>query len=231
MHKLFKLLLLGTIFPVLAIQSAFATQVHVTLTKAGTNFSYAVFNDEPTNSTLHLDAFHLVVNAPFDVVSSPAGWSFETDNLTYVDWFSSSSLPPYGNDIAPNSSKSGFVIGNKLPPELPSTSESLSYALSSWDHATTNSGQSATGAIEAPSITTVAAVFSQASVSNATFRSELLGISTYSYAIYSSTNLASWSLLKTNSAPFTIMETNTTAVPSKFYRAEFVPTVSPLEPD
>src|SRR5437660_6618208 len=56
-----------------------------------TNYSYTLFNDEPTNSTLRVNAFHLVANAPFDVTSSASGWSYVTDNATYIDWFCTNS--------------------------------------------------------------------------------------------------------------------------------------------
>src|SRR6266496_6383256 len=91
--------LLGGILSLTTVYSVCAAQVHVATTKVGTNFTYIVFNDEPTNSNLHLGTFHLVVNAPFDVAGSPAGWSFETDNQTYVNWFSADSTAPYPNDI------------------------------------------------------------------------------------------------------------------------------------
>lgn len=226
-----KQLIFGAICFASFASSGFCVEVHVALVKSGTNFSYTVFNDEPVRSAFHLDTFHLPVNASITVVSNPPGWSVDTDNLTYVNWFSSNSLAPFTNDIAPATSKSGFVISSSLPPELPTSSESFVYTLTSWDHAATNSGTSGTGLIEVPSIVSVAPVFASQAVSNMVYRCKLLGVPNYSYAVLSSTNLQTWTVLSTNFAPISIAETNMKSAPIRFFKGNFVSTNTVLQPD
>lgn len=209
-------------------QQTKALDVHVAVVQTGTNFSYTLYNDEPTNSSSHLNAFHLVANAPFEVASTPPGWDFATDSFSYVDWFASTNCgPPYTNHIAPASSLEGFAVRSKI-----SMSESLSYALTSWDHKTTNTGPGFVGSVQAPSILTVEPTLTNISTSiSNTFQFTLIGIPFYSYAIEKSTNLIDWSLLTTNSSPFTFIVTNTSSLGPGFLRALFVPDPSETPPD
>src|SRR5690242_14491710 len=85
----------------LQAQRASAVQAHIEVLQTGTNFAYAVFNDEAGGSALYLNAFHLQVRAPFDVLSSPAGWVFQTDHFTYIDWVCTNGTPPFPQDVAP----------------------------------------------------------------------------------------------------------------------------------
>jgi hypothetical protein len=214
-------------------QSLGAAQTHVVLDRSETNFAYTVFNDEPTNSSVHLYAVYLLVHAPVDISGSPVGWNFNTDHKTYVEWFNVTD-PPYSNDIPPGASLAGFVVKSMLPPQLPYTSESSSYVISTWDHAATNSTPSASGSVESPGIATVAPLFSRPSFSSGVFSSDLVGIPDYVYGIYGSTNLMDWSLLLTNISPFTVIESNSIAIPPgipRFYRANFMQPDPDFEPD
>jgi hypothetical protein len=232
MKSLFSAMFLMGILHFLSCQQVGAAlQAHVTVDNITTSFTYTVFNDEPTSSNSYLDAFHLVVNAPFDVVSSPDGWTFLTDNLTYIDWFNTNTNVPHTNDIAPASFKGGFVIRSHLPPDLPSGSDSLMFALSSWDYATTNSGPTAIGSAVAPSVTSVSAVLSNPLFSSGVFTFTLVGIPSYIYIIESSTNLAAWSAFSTNPVPSKLVLTNSSGLPSQFYRADVAPNSAGFGPD
>ncbi|HYV27658.1 MAG TPA: hypothetical protein VFA77_09010, partial [Candidatus Eisenbacteria bacterium] len=88
----------------LAGQNTNAIEAHVAVAQNGTNFNYTLFNDDPTGSQFFLSNFHLEVNAPFAVSSTPSGWDFVTDQFSYVDWYCTNSVSPYLNDVAPGAS-------------------------------------------------------------------------------------------------------------------------------
>ena len=198
----------------LAGYSANAAQGHVAVAQNLTNFTYTISNEEPPGSQLFLSNFHLESNAPFQVISSPAGWSFITDNFSYIDWFCTNTVSPFPNDVAPGALLGGFVIQSAL-----TNSESLGFALVSWQHGTTNSGPSIQGFVAAPSIPTLDATLTQPSHagSNA-FEFTVLGIPSFDYAVQSSADFVNWTPFATNSAPFRVLETNT-LWPLRFYRA------------
>jgi hypothetical protein len=210
---IFTLLVIGSV-----IHSARAVQAHVTLTQTGTNFAYTVSNDEPAQSVLLLSAFHVTANAPFNVVASPPGWTFFTDNFTYVDWLATDSPPPFTNNIPPGSSLSGFVLQSQSP-----VSEPLSYSLVSWDTSTNLCGPSIQGSIAAPSVTNLAPTLILLSDSvSPGIHFTLPEFPTFSYVIESSTNLTDWFPMTTNSAPFSFLDANAQD-PQRFYRCLFLP--------
>lgn len=120
--------------------------MHFDVNQSGSDFSYTVFNDEPASSSLYISAFHLTVDAAFVVANSPAGWDYVSDFSTYIDWFNTDAALPYPNDIAPGSSLGGFTLRSSV-----TTSESLPFTASSWDHSTDEGGPSADGSVLAPS--------------------------------------------------------------------------------
>lgn len=98
-------------------------------------WSYTIFNDEAPGSNLFISAFSLDIVAPIGVLRTPPGWRVLTDSLTYVGWYATDTAQPYPSHIAPGTSLAGFEIQSAT-----SKSESTSYALSSTDHQTGNSG-------------------------------------------------------------------------------------------
>ncbi len=122
----------------------FALQVYVDAVQAESKFIYTVFNNQPLLSPNHISIFHLAIDAPITVAMTPVGWSFETDNSTYVDWFNSDAALPYPHDIAPQASLT-FAI------ETPVTrAEILTYAVSTWDHVVDDAGPSFEDLVLAP---------------------------------------------------------------------------------
>jgi hypothetical protein len=59
--------------------------------------------------------------------------------------------------------------------------------------------------------------------SNGQFQLSLAGVPGYKYAISTSSNLINWSVLQTNTAPFTFTDTNAPGCPRRFYRAQYLP--------
>lgn len=124
---------------------------HAEVNQTGAIFAYTLFNDELVGSPNFLSLFHLDVNAPITVTSTPTGWDFVTDNSTYVDWFNTDTQLPYPNDVAPGSSLSGFTIESTV-----STSESLFYTVNSWDHGNDTPGPATQSLIGVPSVVAAA---------------------------------------------------------------------------
>jgi hypothetical protein len=201
----------------LQAQSSLAVQGHIEFVQTGTNFTYTVFNDEVAGSPLFLDAFHLQVRAPFDVVSSPAGWVFETDGFTYIDWMCTNEVPPYPQDIAPGGSLAGFALRSKV-----TGTETNSFALTTWNHGGDTSGPVFLGKILGPAILSFDGSLTNLFYSRSnTFQFDLKGIPSFSYAIQSASNLTDWTSVVTNSAPFSFADTNKAVM--RFYRPIFVP--------
>jgi len=107
---------------------------------------YTVDNLEPTGSPNYITAFGITVNAPIDILSSPTGWAFSTDNSGYVYWYNTDASLPYPNDIAPGASLSGFNIESSV-----TTAGSLDYSVYAWDHTVDGPGPASFGDILAPS--------------------------------------------------------------------------------
>ena len=121
---------------------------HVNGVQNGSTFTYTVFNDESISSSLYATTFSLTTNAPFTVISSPAGWAYETDNVSQIDWYNTDPSLPYPHDVAPGSSLSGFVIQSDI-----TTTQLLGDGVTSWDHSSDSGGSTYTGYVIAPSIT------------------------------------------------------------------------------
>jgi hypothetical protein len=217
MKALSHFVLLTAVLLLLEVQKTWATQGHIAVAQAGTNFSYTLFNDEVAGSPFYLDAFHLQVRTPFNVVSSPPGWVFETDNFTYVDWVCTNEVPPYPQDVAPGTSLAGFAIQSKV-----ASTETNIFAFTAWNHGGDTSGPVFLGKIATPAIPSLGAWLTNSFYSSSnTFHFALKGVPTFSYAIESSSNLSDWSPVVTNSAPFSVVDTNKAVM--RFYRSNFVP--------
>lgn len=125
---------------------------HVDGVQNGTLFTYTVFNDEPAGSTLFITTFSLSPNAPFTVISSPAGWDYQTDNISQIDWYNTDPVLPYPHDIAPGSSVSFVIQSNTTATEL------LGDGVTSWDHGSDSGGPSYQGNVIVPSTTGISSV-------------------------------------------------------------------------
>jgi hypothetical protein len=111
-------------------------------------WAYSVQNNEAVGSPDFVLSFALTAAAPFQVLGTPAGWSYDTDNATFVYWFSTDDIP-FSHDIAPGSSLGGFVLS--APGAV---SGSLGFTLSSWDHVLNLPGSAIGGVVLAPSMPT-----------------------------------------------------------------------------
>ena len=58
---------------------------------------------------------------------------------------------------------------------------------------------------------------------NGGFQFGVTGVPGYNYAVLGSTNLSDWTPLQTNVSPFTFVDTNAAALPTRFYRAQYLP--------
>ena len=121
---------------------------YITANQSGTNFSYTVYNDEASRKLFLAQLISSRCPGPFTVAATPDGWTFQTDNATYIDWFATNSSPPFGNDIAPGAFLGGFMLQSHDP-----SSEALGCTLVSWDSSTNVCGPSLLTAVVAPSVT------------------------------------------------------------------------------
>jgi len=206
---------LTTLLLFLSRQRVAAVEAHVVLAQDGTNFTYTLFNDDPATSREYLNALHLNPNAPFEVASTPSGWTFVTDNFSYIDWFCTNPLLANPNDVAPGASLGGFSIRSSI-----ATSEASSFAMTSWYRGLTNSGSLAEGSVKVPSVLSLASVVTNALYSTTnTFQFTVVGIPSYLYTTQSSSNVVDWVNLGTNASPFSFLETNAPRFSPRFYRA------------
>ena len=118
-----------TAFPIRLLKS------HVGVAVQPATWSFTIYNDEPTGSSLYIAAFSVDIVAPVAVTKSPPGWQMDTDYSTYVGWISTDQNLPFSGHVAPGMSLGGFEIQSATP-----RSESTSYVLTSWDHTTLQAG-------------------------------------------------------------------------------------------
>ena len=83
---------------------------HVDVSVGGGVWSYTVFNDQPSGDSSYISSFTLQIAAPISVITAPDGWTFGSDNASYVQWFNIDPSLPYPHDIAPGMSLSGFSV-------------------------------------------------------------------------------------------------------------------------
>jgi hypothetical protein len=200
------------------IPSARALNAQVEAVQNGTNFTYTVYNDEASGSTLSVDTFHLTTGAPFTVAATPDGWSFETDNSTYIEWFSTNSSPPFSDDIAPGASLGRFALQTMDP-----SSESLVSAVVSWDTSTNGCGPSLLTPVLSPSVTNLEPMLAVTTATGGGFQFFVAGYPSFSYVFQSSTNLLNWSPVTTNTCPFNIVEPASLQTPANFFDSIFFP--------
>ena len=118
---------------------------HVEVSAKPNKTSYMLFNDEQLDSPQHINTFSLDVVAPIVVTGTPKGWEVETDNRSYVLWYSAGSQLPDPNNVAPGKSLGGFEIQNPAK-----GSESTGFSLTAWNHQTNDSGLAVLGSVLSP---------------------------------------------------------------------------------
>lgn len=91
-------------------------------------WNYTIFNDEPKDSQLYISAISLAIASSITVTGTPSGWNVDTDDLTYVNWYSEDISKPYSSHIRPGNSLNGFQIKSAVTAD----SESTACFLISW---------------------------------------------------------------------------------------------------
>ncbi len=109
------------------------------------SWNYTIYNDEPRDSQQFVAGFSLTIAAPVTVTGVPKDWFVETDNLTFVAWFSVDKSIPYRSHISPGKSLRGFQLKSSI-----ANSETTPYILSSWRHDTDESGAIVTDYVATP---------------------------------------------------------------------------------
>jgi hypothetical protein len=120
---------------------------HVELTSGTGQWSYTLFNDEPSGSSNYISSFTLDVNAPISSIQAPVGWTYSTDMATFIFWSNADLALPYPHDIAPGGFLGDFVLQSSAPLSLPSD-----FTLLAWDHNQDAPGNSLSDSVLAPSI-------------------------------------------------------------------------------
>lgn len=112
-------------------------KAHIQATIEPSSWNYTIYNDEPKGSSQNIAGFSLTIATPVIVTGTPPNWIVESDNTTYVTWFSTDENPPYSNHVRPGESLEGFQIKSQNPTEL---SESTPYVLTAWREDTNEAG-------------------------------------------------------------------------------------------
>lgn len=107
-------------------------------------WSYSISNNAPADSGDYVYGFELAIQATITTVKAPEGWNYQTDQYSYVYWFSNSTAAPYPDDLPPGASLSGFILSANA---LSGASES---AILSWNHFTDDLGAVSYAAVDAP---------------------------------------------------------------------------------
>lgn len=107
-------------------------------------WSYSISNNEPASSADFVYGFELAIQAKITSIQTPLGWDYQTDQYSYIYWFSTSTAAPYPDDLPPGVSLSGFVLSANA---LSGASESV---ILSWNHLTDELGTVSYGAVDAP---------------------------------------------------------------------------------
>jgi len=106
-------------------------QADVSVVASGNTWSYTLKNNEPSSSTQYVSCLSMDLSAPASVSATPSGWSVQTDNATYVQWFTTNAA----NQIAPGSSLSGFQLTSTA-----SSSVATKAVINSWNQSSNAAG-------------------------------------------------------------------------------------------
>jgi hypothetical protein len=148
-----RILTMSIIFLALCLQSTgISAQVlgHVETTVHPSDWTYSIFNDEPSGSSNYIGYFTIAVAAPVVIVNTPAGWGVQTDNMSYVSWFNTDIGLPYPNDITPGASLGGFEIQS-----IATQSTMQNFTMSYWDHGADAPGPDLSGTASSPFVASV----------------------------------------------------------------------------
>jgi hypothetical protein len=132
--------------PVAAPVAFLDAHVTVAVDQPAGTWTYTVFNDQPAGSQSFINVISIDMAAPFTVVGTPAGWTVDTDNFSYVLWYVADQQSPYPDHIAPGASRSGFRIQSAR-----GSSEGRGYMITAWNHQTDTSDLAAPGTTLTPS--------------------------------------------------------------------------------
>jgi len=106
-------------------------------------WSYTVTNNQPLGDPDYVFGFYVAVNAALDGIATPQGWIAQTDGYNYVFWSSTGSAP-YGTDIAPGTSVTGFSVSADASSGL---SQAATYG---WNHGSDEPGPISYVTVDAP---------------------------------------------------------------------------------
>jgi hypothetical protein len=117
----------------------------ITSSNAGATWSYTLDNNESAGSGNYIRSFTVTLGAFINVITSPAGWDFNSDFLTFITWLADDT-PPFPFDVAPGASLGGFSI------QSPSGVVRMNNAvINSWNHPLDEAGpDSALLSVSAP---------------------------------------------------------------------------------
>ena len=106
-------------------------KVEVSVVVSGNTWNYTLKNSEPSSSTQYVSCISIDLAAPATVSGTPAGWSVDTDNATYVLWVTANPA----NQIAPGASLGGFQLTSSS-----GSSVATKAVINSWDQSTGAAG-------------------------------------------------------------------------------------------
>ena len=134
--------------PVVSPVPTLAAHVMVSVNPNAGSWSYALFNNEPAESPLFINAFSLDMAAPFVVTQTPPGWAVDTDNTSYVLWFAADEQLPYPHHVPPGANLGIFQIQSAR-----NSSEGQGFIITSWNHQADDAGFTTAASVLAPSRT------------------------------------------------------------------------------
>ncbi len=120
---------------------------------SGSTWSYTLDNNETAGSGNFIRSFTVTLDAFINVITSPAGWDFNSDFLTFITWLADDT-PPFPFDVAPGASLGGFSI--QSPTGVVRMNNAV---ISSWNHPLDEAGpDSPLLSVSAPGSFTAAAM-------------------------------------------------------------------------
>jgi hypothetical protein len=117
----------------------------LTVENIDSNWNYKVHNDEEVTSNLFISQFELHFHTLIFSINSPTGWSYKTDNISFISWKNDDLNLPYTHDVAPQSTLEGFSFQS-----LAAGASQGDYEIFSWDHSIDDAGDIAFNRILVP---------------------------------------------------------------------------------
>lgn len=125
-----------------------AARLQVAIDQVSGVWAYTLLNDEIPGSQRFINAVSIDMKSIFNIIGSPPGWAADTDNASYVLWYSTDTALPYPNHVAPGSSLAGFRVQSAR-----ASSEAKAFSITSWDHQTDQADLTSLGTVLGPSKT------------------------------------------------------------------------------